>query len=553
MKHLTLATITTLCAITAPLPAGVVNVPADVPTIQGAIELAEPGDEIVVAPGTYLETIDLLGRTVTLRSLGGVDVTTIDGAAAGTVIRCESGETRRTVVEGFTITGGLTRIGGGGMRCVGSSPTVRDCRFVGNQADIGGGLYILGGAPTVTGCVFVGNVAVTWAGGVYTGDTAAALGDCLLQGNDGGRRGGGLLAFGAGGLVEDCVFVDNRAGEGGGVGSLLADIAFARCTFVGNEARDGHGGAVDSHVSESGSSFTDCVFERNLAHGRGGAVRNVPVIADAGALTTYLRCRFLGNTAVGHGGAINHDPGLGLFVINCVFSGNATVGDAPRNGGAVATWGDGLFATVVNSTFVDNSATGEAGGFFASSIATRLVRNCIFWSNTDAVGEDVRSQLSGGIDPNVNHCCLHGLDTPLFDNIGDDPGFVDPDGADDEAGTADDDLRLAPGSPCVDAGSNEALAESFDVDVDGDPRRRDDPRSRDTGTGRAPIIDMGAYELQPACRVDLDGDLVVTADDVDGIIRSWGACARCASDVDGNGVVDVDDLIEVILAWGVCP
>ena len=49
----------------------VINVPLDHLTIQGAINAAVNGDEVVVAPGTYDEIIDLLGKSIIVRSSGG--------------------------------------------------------------------------------------------------------------------------------------------------------------------------------------------------------------------------------------------------------------------------------------------------------------------------------------------------------------------------------------------------------------------------------------------------------------------------------------------------
>ena len=37
--------------------AAVINVPADQPTIQDAIDVAENGDVVIVQPGTYMEAI----------------------------------------------------------------------------------------------------------------------------------------------------------------------------------------------------------------------------------------------------------------------------------------------------------------------------------------------------------------------------------------------------------------------------------------------------------------------------------------------------------------
>jgi hypothetical protein len=49
-------------------------------------------------------------------------------------------------------------------------------------------------------------------------------------------------------------------------------------------------------------------------------------------------------------------------------------------------------------------------------------------------------------------------------NITGDPRFVDPYGADGVAGTPDDDLRLSPGSPCIDSGNAGALPpDTFDL------------------------------------------------------------------------------------------
>src|SRR3972149_2052182 len=88
--------------------AATLNVPADFPTIQACIDAAVSGvDECVSAPGTYHETINFLGKAITLRSAGGAEVTTIDATGiGGSVVTCASGEGPDTVLDGFTMTGG---------------------------------------------------------------------------------------------------------------------------------------------------------------------------------------------------------------------------------------------------------------------------------------------------------------------------------------------------------------------------------------------------------------------------------------------------------------
>ena len=63
-------------------------------------------DEIVVAPGTYFETIDFIGKAVWLHSSDGAAVTIIDAQQTDIVVACVNFEGPDTVLDGFTITGG---------------------------------------------------------------------------------------------------------------------------------------------------------------------------------------------------------------------------------------------------------------------------------------------------------------------------------------------------------------------------------------------------------------------------------------------------------------
>ncbi|MBK8977472.1 MAG: hypothetical protein IPM29_16290 [Planctomycetes bacterium] len=87
---------------------------------------------------------------------------------------------------------------------------------------------------------------------------------------------------------------------------------------------------------------------------------------------------------------------------------------------------------------------------------------------------------------------------PGTGNFDDDPHMIDPDGPDGEEGTDDDDLRIPhpalAGSPCVDAGDNDAIAGAhLQTDLDGEALEQH-PYSHWTGT---PLVDVGAYEVGP--------------------------------------------------------
>jgi hypothetical protein len=176
--------ISSLLLSNAPVRADTLNVPTGpYPTIQSALDAAVDTDEILVAPGTYNETIDFLRKAVTLRSSGGRDVTTIDGAGLNkTIVKCTSGETPDTLFEGFTVTNGLA-FNFGGMDIANSSPTVRDCIFSDNTGtNSAGGMGIRVANPTITQCLFIGNTAPLGGGITITHGTPALI-QCTFVGN----------------------------------------------------------------------------------------------------------------------------------------------------------------------------------------------------------------------------------------------------------------------------------------------------------------------------------------------------------------------------------
>ena len=110
------------CIALAPASASaaVINVPADHATIQAAINASVNGDEIIVAPGTYNESINPQGKAITIRSADPTDpavvqATIIDPLGVNAGVICVSGETANTVFSGFTITGGSALTGGGSL------------------------------------------------------------------------------------------------------------------------------------------------------------------------------------------------------------------------------------------------------------------------------------------------------------------------------------------------------------------------------------------------------------------------------------------------------
>ncbi|MHC4421013.1 MAG: right-handed parallel beta-helix repeat-containing protein [Planctomycetota bacterium] len=470
-------------------------------SIQTAIDNAVDTDEIVVAPGTYFETINFLGKAVWLHSSDGPEVTIIDAQMLDRVVIFVSGEGPDTILDGFTIRGGNAtgvfpdNVGGGMFNDANSSPTVSNCTFRGNTASSGGGMYILSGSPTVTDCTFSGNTVSNAGGGMF---------------NSGGTDP----------TVTNCTFSENSARNAGGMSNSNSSPTVTTCTFSANTASNNGGGMFNGGGSDP--TVTNCTFSGNTAGSSGGGMFNI-----TGSSPMVNNCTFSGNTASNNGGGL-YNQGSDPTLSNCAFSLN----EATRGGGmynAVSS------PTVTNCTFSGNTANDNGGGVRNSINSNPTVTNCILWA-------DSPDEIVGGT-PAVSYTDVQGS-FPGTGNIDADPMFVD-------AGNGD--YHLVSGSPAIDAGDNTAVPLGITTDLDGNPRFVDDPDTLDTGNGDPPVVDMGAYEYQIPCPWDLDSDGNVNVVDLLIVIANWGPCEDCPADFNDDGFVNVLDLLALIGNWGPCP
>ncbi len=288
-------------------------------SIQTAIDNAVDTDEIVVAEGTYVELIDFSGKAITVRSsdpndAGVVLNTIIDGAGAGAVVTCQSGEAAATILSGFTITGGGLSAFGGGMYNLNSSPTVTNCSFSVNDA-VGAGMGNDNSSPTVTNCTFIGNTSSQNGGGMYNfGNSNPTVTDCTFIGNTADASGGGMFNLNGNPTLNNCTFIANTCSHSGGgiYNSNFSSPTVTNCTFSENTANDNGGGMNNTGVSSP--SVTNCTFSGNTANDNGGGMNN------AGGSPTLTNCTFSGNSAAIGGGLSNSsgDPTM----TNTGFCGN---------------------------------------------------------------------------------------------------------------------------------------------------------------------------------------------------------------------------------------
>ncbi len=127
-----------------------IQVPANYPTIQSAINAANNGDTVLVGPGTYVENINFNSKAVTVTSSDGPVTTIIDGNHNGTVVTFNHSETAASVLSGFTIRNGFQSGGfGGGISVSSASPTISSNLITGNHAAAGIGIFVNGGSSLI--------------------------------------------------------------------------------------------------------------------------------------------------------------------------------------------------------------------------------------------------------------------------------------------------------------------------------------------------------------------------------------------------------------------
>ncbi|MEL7484568.1 MAG: GC-type dockerin domain-anchored protein [Planctomycetota bacterium] len=124
--------------------------------------------------------------------------------------------------------------------------------------------------------------------------------------------------------------------------------------------------------------------------------------------------------------------------------------------------------------------------------------------------------------------------------------FVDADGNDNVYGTSDDNPRLQPGSPAIDAGNNLVISPFGFTDVFGDARFRDDTGTPDTGVGDGvnAVVDIGAAEFQGTtptdCLADTNNDGLLNPADFNAWVIAFNNQTP-ACDQNGDGLCNPAD------------
>ncbi len=271
----------------------------------------------------------------------------------------------------------------------------------------------------------------------------------------------------------------------------------------GGAGRYWYGGGAVSVVNFTELTIDNCTIRNNVAE-YGGAI-----FLYRQACPTIAGNLIVANHALTNGSAIYCAYSYPRFINNTI------VGNPIHN---------------LNNPYVDSCGVQH---FLSKSIlSNNIVRN----NNPDYI--HLPTQILGGKTYYINHNNIE--DGAVSEsNIDVNPRFADTLGVDGVSGTSDDNFRLLPYSPCVDAGMNDVVPSQLAEDLDGEPRFVDGDYD---GYVR---VDLGAFETG---NFDCDGDGFVNLTDF-GLFASCmigptgDAPLHCACfDIDRDGDADLFDL-----------
>ena len=349
----------------------IINVPAEQPTIQAGINAAVNGDTVLVANGTYLENIKIMGKAITLAShflMNGdskhINNTIIDGSqpfntdSASVIMTFDSPGLNK--ICGFTLTGGS------GKKTVWPN---------GSFTILGAGVYIQHSSAEIINNYIINNSiyssspssailggGIFWGANAFSGFTLRISGN-IIAGNEitGGQTGGGginISNYVIGGeldyLIEENI-IENNTVTNIDIWKAMGGGIFIDCCLptVGDQI-------IRNNIIRNNSV--------NCSHSFGGGIYFIIRDTDSS-------------------GTVDNNPGP--YVYNNIISGN----NSDYLGAGVSVWrafyipghqsiplqSAGNYVpkpSFINNTIVNNTAQ-DGSGFFIMNHVPFLMNNII--------------------------------------------------------------------------------------------------------------------------------------------------------------------------------
>lgn len=401
-------------------------------TVQEAINVANSGDEIWVAAGSYMQNLSnrLVGTVAVDVALyggfptgGGLWIqrqpgtyqTYLQGAGGAPVLLISGGAGSGTIVDGFYITGGKNTIHGGGIKISESAPIIRNNYIYANSCDgAGAGISIW-------------NIKIF----PLPAEVPQILNNVILQNyalNDEGDGGGIAVINSAPIICGNYLFFNEATRNGGGIACWRSSQPLITNNII-------MGNAASMPLSEKSDDFTETTG--------GGAIFASSTDLDGRPIEGSVSAPEIYNNGIGANSALH---GGGICLINSIRT-------------------DLGVSKVINNTLAAND-----GSAIYWSNTTPTIKNNVVAFNTWGL-EQVVSGITGYViqandvygneivGENTDYLGLANL-TGIDGNISADPLL---------GAYVYGELHLQPGSPCINTGQTAAVEPSW-TDIDGQTR-----------------------------------------------------------------------------------
>jgi hypothetical protein len=463
----------------------IIHVPDDQSTIQDAIVVANDGDTVLVADGTYYENINFLGKAITVASQYLIEKdsvhiynTIINGSQPGPgdsacVVLFYSGEDTTSVLYGFTITGGtgcywpqhpfFERLkGGGGVQIINCGAKICHNIITDNHVEneweaFGGGIH---GAD-----IPEDKMIIIEDNQVYNNTVSGKI----------WAKGGGIcIAFCHTRICNNIVKNNIVAGDSitveiasGGIWYSNGKPYTAIVNISGNTIINNVVISTNpvSHLTWGGGMIVMALWDNMIAKVNNNIIAdnfiNSPEQSTGNGLLVN-QCESIeltGNVIYGNSSSAqtSYGGGMGIYDSDPIVSRNLIYNNEATEGGGIWVGGPQCQTQIINNTIYGNEA--DNGGALCLWNSVSDIRNTIIFGNTANSAPAIFQ--GGSMNNTVNYSDVQGGWTGGIGNINDDPLFFDA-----ESG----DFHLTLNSPCINAG---------------DPNSPPDPDGS--------ICDMGAF------------------------------------------------------------
>jgi hypothetical protein len=230
----------------APIPAEVIDIPADYPTIQAGVNASSEGDTVLVQPGIYRENLIINQHNLVLGSLflttndtSYISATVIDGDSSGSVIAISNWLDSATIISGFTLQNGFAETGGG-FWCFQADPTINYNRIVRNCAGWGGGIACDSANPYIHHN-FISSNSGSLGGGLACNYANADITANIIAGNYADQGGGIFCRPGSyPNIINSVIYNNTVLQRGGGIFCFESMPRLTNSILWGNNASAEH-------------------------------------------------------------------------------------------------------------------------------------------------------------------------------------------------------------------------------------------------------------------------------------------------------------------------